>query len=569
MAIVGIDLGTTNSAVAVYRNGEAEIIPNNQNGRTTPSVFQVKPNGEEIVGSQAKMSAASFPNNTVLEVKRLMGSDEKVHIGNNSYRPEEISSKIVRYLKQCAENFLNENVVEAVITVPAYFSDAQRKATKDAGELAGLKIERIINEPTAAALAFSHDNLEKNRLLLVYDLGGGTFDVSIVEIFEGVVEVKTSVGDNKLGGADFDNEIINLIKRNFQQQHGFTMESIASDEKMLYYMLKDLAEQAKINLSAQMETDINIPFVGLKNNMPVSFVMKLRRMDFEQAIKRYVDITIDKVNQSLREANLHVNDISEVLMVGGSTRIPYVQERVRELFPAQIRTDVNPDEVVARGAAVQAGLKAGTVTQEKQMVAIDVCPYTLGTNVGHDNRFDPLIKKNTPIPYRTTRKYYTLNDNQTSMGFPIYQGEEEYCKDNILVSDDFDVHGIPPAPAGKEYIDVVVGYDINGIIELEVLIPSTGQRLRHFVETQVGVMDRQEKANALLRMSEEEERAMLIEHVKQGIYRAEKLKNQVPERDKKRLEVLIERAQHALETGNERQLRAADQQLLDLILKLI
>lgn len=570
MAIIGIDLGTTNSAVAVYRDGKAEIIPNNQNERTTPSVFQVKPNGEEIVGSIAKKSAKSYPKSTVMEVKRLMGSEELVHIQQKSYRAEEISSKILRFLKQDAERFLNQNVIEAVITVPAYFTDAQRKATKDAGELAGLKVERIINEPTAAALAFCHDNLDSNRNLLVYDLGGGTFDVSIVEIFEGVIEVKSSVGNNTLGGKDFDEEIIRIIKGEFQRQNGYTMDSISNDLDMLYFSLKEIAEQAKISLSTQVETDISIPFVGLKDNFPVSFQHTLRRDQFESTINQYIDETMRKVDQSLHEANMTPNDIAEVLLVGGSTRIPAVQEAVKARFGSKIRTDVNPDEVVAQGAAVQAGLKSGSIDSTKQkMVAIDVCPYTLGTSVGFDDVFDPFIKKNTPIPYRIKKEYTTLVDNQTQMSFPIYQGENKYAKDNILVSDDFLITGIPPRPAGQEFIEVNIGYDINGLIELDVTVPSTGQTLRHFVQTQVGVMGEQEKNMALMRMNEEEEKALLIEHVKQAIYRAEKLRNTVSDKDKKRLDKLIERANHALETGNERQLRAADEQLLDLILSLI
>lgn len=569
MAIIGIDLGTTNSAVSVYLNGRAEIIPNLQNERTTPSVYQMTNNNEEIIGSVAKNNAGSYPNSTIIEVKRLMGTEQVVKVYNETYRPEEISSKIIRYLKQCAENYLNENVSEAVITVPAYFTNSQRKATQQAGELAGLKVERIINEPTAAALAFAHDHLDEDKLLLVYDLGGGTFDVSIVEIFEGVVEVKSSTGDNALGGADFDQAIIDWIEQQFYNTHGYQMKSIAHNHQVLDFDLKRFAEEAKITLSSSVETNINIPFIGLKDNMPVSFQLTIKRNDFENLIRNFVARTMEKVADCIKEANIISDDISEVLMVGGSTRVPYVQEMVRKLFGSKIRSDVNPDEVVAIGAAVQSALKTGQIDGEKQMVAIDVCPYTLGTNVGHDNRFDPLVEKNTPIPFQTTKSYFTLLDNQTAMDFPIYQGEEEYAADNILISDEFKVTGIPKAPAQQEKVDVVVGYDINGLITLEVTIVSTGEVQQHFVQTEVGVMDQSEKRNALLRMNEEEQKSLLIEHVKQGIYRAEKLQNSVPAQDQKRIEVLIERGQHAIETGNERQLSAADQQLRELILKLI
>ena len=573
MAIIGIDLGTTNSAVAVYRNGQAEIVPNDSHQRTTASVFQVKPNGEEVIGSVAKKSAASLPKSTILEIKRLMGSTDTVTVQGTEYRPEEISSKILRYLRQSAEKFLNENVEEAVITVPAYFTDAQRKATKDAGELAGFKVERIINEPTAAALAFCHDNLDENRYLLVYDLGGGTFDVSIVEVFEGIVEVKSSVGDNELGGADFDAVLMNQIQVAFRQHNGYDMESIATDRDMLYYTLKEAAENAKIALSSQVEADIMLPFIGLKDNFPVSFQMTLRRADFEREISDMIDTTMDKVHLALQEAGLQPSDISEVLMVGGSTRVPYVQEQVRHVFGQKIRTDVNPDEVVAQGAAVQAGLKSGAMSGQKQkMVAVDVCPYTLGTAVenpdGGPELFDPLILKNTPIPFQTTKRYWTVSRNQTQVLVTVHQGEEKYAYDNVLVSDDFLVQGIPKNGAGEESIDITFGYDINGIIELEVEIVSTGQSSRHIVQTG-GVMAAEEKIESLQRMEAEQEAALLIEHVKQAIHRAERLRESVSLKDQKRLDTLIERGKHALETGNERQLKAADQQLLDLIIDLI
>ena len=427
MGIIGIDLGTTNSAMAYYKDGKASIVVNDQDQRTTPSVYQVKPNGEEIIGLSAKKGAATFPNHTVLEVKRLMGTGEDVEIEGKTDRPEENSSKFLRYLKDSAEEKLNMNITEAVITVPAYFTDAQRKSTRDAGELAGLKVERIINEPTAAALAFCHENLDEDRHLLVYDLGGGTFDVSVVELFDGIVTVQSSVGDNALGGADFDKVLMTLIEEQFEEENGYSMQSIAQDEKLLYYTIKEAAEAAKIELSTQVEASISIPFIGLKDNFPVSFHGTITRNMFESKMQPFVKRTLEKVNQALTEAELTADEIDEVLMVGGSTRVPIIREVVEQIFGDKIRTDVNPDEFVAQGAAVHAALKSGEIDASEGLMAIDVCPYTLGLSVSRTNAsgklehgfFDPLIKKNTPIPTRKSEIYSTTSDNQETVHIEV------------------------------------------------------------------------------------------------------------------------------------------------------
>ena len=571
--IIGIDLGTTNSAVAVYENGRAVIIPNQLGERTTPSVFQVKPNGEEIVGQAARNSAPSLPHHTVMEVKRLIGTEETIQVNGVTYRPEEISSKILRELRQSAESYLNTNVQEAVITVPAYFTDAQRKATRDAGLLAGLQVERIINEPTAAALAFSYENLDEDRHLIVYDFGGGTFDVSVIEVFDGIVQVLSSAGDNALGGADLDAVIIDYIESTFMEMNGYSMYSIATDEKMLRYSVKQTAEDVKQQLSTQMEAQISLPFVGLKDHLPVSFQATLSRAQFEQMIQPLIDRTITLVQQAVDEAKITFRDVSEVLMVGGSTRVPLVREQVYALVgESKVRTDVNPDEVVAQGAAIQAGLKSGSIDASTEFMAIDVCPYTLGieTNDTENNDydiFDPLIKKNTPIPARKTSRYVTMHHHQVEMVLPIYQGENHYTKDNILVSDKLRVKNIPPRPAGEETVDVIFEYDINGMIRVTAILTSTGEVFEEVIESQHGVMGEEEKSFAIQRMEKEEENALLLEHVKQGIYRAEKMKVTLPEQDARRLETLIERATYALETGNERQLRAADRQLVDFLLE--
>lgn len=577
MTILGIDLGTTNSAMAVYTNNKAEIVANQEDQRTTPSVYQVKPNGEEIIGTAAKKGAATFPNHTILEVKRLMGTGEVVTIEDRTYRPEEISSKFLRYLKDSAEMKLNTNITEAVITVPAYFTDAQRKATKDAGELAGLKVERIINEPTAAALAFCHDNLEENKQLLVYDLGGGTFDISVVELFDGILTVQSSLGDNNLGGADFDKEIIEMIHEAFTEENGYEMDSIASDETMLYYTLKEVAENAKITLSTQVETTITIPFVGLKDNLPVSFHTTISRNAFSNRIKSYVDRTVEKVNQAVEEAKLEVEQIDEVLMVGGSTRVPAVNEAMEAIFGKKIRTDVNPDEVVAQGAAVQAALKSGEIDSAKGLMAIDICPYTLGIEITKqiedgslvDGYFDPIIEKNSPIPIKNSKIYYTVVDNQTDVHLQVYQGEEEFVKDNHLVSDQIYIRNIPLAPAAHERIEVTFHYDVNGLIHLEAVVLSTGEKIQEVIESQAGVMDSDEKSKAVARMEEEEETSDTYSRAKKAIHRAERMRDSCSPEDQAKLDEQINFLQEALEAEDVRAIERNEQKLLDLLLEVM
>ena len=577
MGIIGIDLGTTNSAMAYYKDGQASIVVNDQDQRTTPSVYQVKPNGEEIIGLSAKKGAATFPNHTVLEVKRLMGTGEDVEIEGKTYRPEEISSKFLRYLKDSAEEKLNMNITEAVITVPAYFTDAQRKSTRDAGELAGLKVERIINEPTAAALAFCHDNLEEDRHLLVYDLGGGTFDVSVVELFDGIVTVQSSVGDNALGGADFDKVLMTLIEEQFEEENGYPMASIAQDEKLLYYTIKEAAEAAKIELSTQVEASISIPFIGLKDNFPVSFHGTITRNMFESKMQPFVKRTLEKVNQALTEAELTADEIDEVLMVGGSTRVPIIREVVEQIFGDKIRTDVNPDEVVAQGAAVQAALKSGEIDASEGLMAIDVGPYTLGLSVSRTNAsgklehgfFDPLIKKNTPIPTRKSEIYSTTSDNQETVHIEVYQGESDRVEENVLVSDDIYIHGIPHAPAGHERIEVTFSYDINGLIQVEAVVLSTGERIKEVIQSQEGVMSEEEKSEAIVRMEEEEGTSEAYERAKKAIHRAEKLKTACSEEDKVRLDEQIQLLQEAIDAEDVRAIERNEQKLLDLLLEVI
>lgn len=576
MAIIGIDLGTTNSAMAVYKDGKAVIVVNGSDQRTTSSVYQLKPNGEEVVGVSAKKGAASLPHHTVLEIKRKMGLDEVIKVGDREYRPEEISSKILRYLKKSAEEKLGEEVTEAVITVPAYFTDAQRKSTKMAGELAGLRVERIINEPTAAALAFCHDHLDQDQYVLVYDLGGGTFDVSLVELFDGVVEVKASTGDNFLGGSDFDEMIIHIMKSKFQKENGIQMEDIAPDSSALYNLLKETAEFAKIELSTQVETDISMPFIGLINNLPVSFNYLLTRREFENAIREKVESTIEKTKSTLTDAGIPIDKVSEILMVGGSTRIPLVRESVEAAFGKKVRVDINPDEVVATGAAVQAALKSGAINAAIGLIAIDVCPYTLGLAVSNfvngqpvPGYFDPIINRNSAIPTTEVKVYNTVEDYQTKMNIKVYQGESKFVAENQLVSDELHIDGIPSNEAGKEEVEISFSYDINGAIHLGAKILSTGKEVSQVIQYQHGVMSESEKQGALIRMEEEALDTDLYESMKKAIYNAEKMMEDCSPKDKERIQSILSEIDVVVTAKDHKALKKLDEQLMDLLIELV
>lgn len=576
MTIIGIDLGTTNSAMAHYKNGKAEIILNGNDQRTTPSVFQITKKLEELVGQQAKNTAQSNSKTTVFEVKRKMGLPERISVGDKSYLPEEISSKILSELIRSAEEKIGMPVTEAVITVPAFFSDAQRKSTKIAGELAGIKVERIINEPTAAALAFCHDNLDKNQMILVYDFGGGTFDVSVVEIFEGVVEVKASSGDNFLGGADFDEAILEEIKEKFKDEYNYSLETIERDPQELYFILKEVAEKTKISLSTQMEVDVNIPFLGIKNQQPVGFQTSITRNRFENMVGAEVEKTIEKIKEVLVEAKLNTSQIDEVLMVGGTTRIPLVREEVSEFFSGKVRTDVNPDEVVALGAAIQGAIKTGEINSATGLMAIDVCPYTLGTEVARTisgqmltGFFDPLILKNSAIPVTKKQTYYAAQDYQTQVEFPVYQGEGDLVSENELVSEGIMVDGIPPALMGMEGIEVEFTYDINGLIYIEATILSTGKKVKDVIKYQPGVMGGNEKEQSLKLMELERKETEAIISAKNLIQRAEKIKDKANELNKSSIEIIIEDLKVAIEAKNLHAMAKLENELTDILIELV
>lgn len=476
--IIGIDLGTTNSCVAVLEGGEPKVITNAEGARTTPSVVAFK-NGERQVGEVAKRQSITNPN-TIMSVKRHMGTDYKVEVEGKNYTPQEISAIILQHLKSYAEGYLGEEVTKAVITVPAYFNDAERQATKDAGKIAGLEVERIINEPTAAALAYGLDKTEEDQTILVYDLGGGTFDVSILELGDGVFEVRSTAGDNRLGGDDFDQVIIDHLVAEFKKENGIDL----SKDKMALQRLKDAAEKAKKDLSGVSSTQISLPFITAGEAGPLHLELTLTRAKFEELSADLVERTMTPVRQALKDAGLSASEIDKVILVGGSTRIPAVQEAIKKETGKEPHKGVNPDEVVALGAAIQGGVITGDV---KDVVLLDVTPLSLGIET-MGGVFTKLIERNTTIPTSKSQVFSTAADNQTAVDIHVLQGERPMAADNKTLGR-FQLTDIPPAPRGVPQIEVSFDIDKNGIVNVRAKDMGTGKEQNITIKSSSGLSD--------------------------------------------------------------------------------
>ncbi|MBU3216469.1 molecular chaperone DnaK [Clostridium estertheticum] len=539
--IIGIDLGTTNSCVAVMEGGEPVVISNSEGARTTPSVVSFQANGERLVGQVAKRQAITNPDKTIMSIKRQMGTDHKVDIDGKTHTPQEISAYILQKIKADAEAYLGEAVTEAVITVPAYFNDSQRQATKDAGKIAGLEVKRIINEPTAAALAYGLDKMDVNQKILVYDLGGGTFDVSILELGDGLFEVKSTNGNTKLGGDDFDEKVMNHIADTFKADNGIDLRN----DKMALQRLKEAAEKAKIELSSSTQTNINLPFITADATGPKHIDMNLTRAKFNELTHDLVQSTIEPMKKAIADAGLSLNEIDKIVLVGGSTRTPAVQDAVKEFTGKDPSKGVNPDECVALGAAIQAGVLSGEV---KDVLLLDVTPLTLGIET-LGGIATPLIERNTTIPAKKSQTFSTAADGQTSVEINIVQGERQMAAGNKSLGR-VTLSGIAAAPRGIPQIEVTFDIDANGIVNVSAKDKGTGKEAKITITASTNLSDDEiDKAvkEAEKFAGEDKTRKEEIEiknNAEQLVYQTEKsltdLGEKVSEEDKKDIEAKLE-----------------------------
>ncbi|MBT2685584.1 molecular chaperone DnaK [Bacillus sp. ISL-37] len=565
--IIGIDLGTTNSCVAVLEGGEPKVIPNPEGNRTTPSVIAFK-NGERQVGEVAKRQAITNPN-TIISIKRHMGTDHKVEAEGKEYSPQELSAVILQYLKSYAEDYLGEPVTKAVITVPAYFNDAERQATKDAGRIAGLEVERIINEPTAAALAYGLDKMDEDQTILVYDLGGGTFDVSILELGDGVFEVKSTAGDNRLGGDDFDQVIIDYLVEQFKKENGIDL----SKDKMALQRLKDAAEKAKKDLSGVTSTQISLPFITAGEAGPLHLEVNLTRAKFEELSAGLVERTMGPTRQALKDAGLSPSELDKVILVGGSTRIPAVQEAIKKETGKDPHKGVNPDEVVAMGAAIQGGVISGDV---KDVVLLDVTPLSLGIET-MGGVFTKLIDRNTTIPTSKSQVFSTAADNQTAVDIHVLQGERSMASANKTLGR-FQLTDIPPAPRGVPQVEVTFDIDKNGIVNVRAKDLGTNKEQQITIKSSTGLSD--DEIDRMVREAEEnaeadkklKEEVELRNEADQLVFTAEKtlkdLEGKVDEEEVKKANEAKDELKAAIEKGEIEEIRTKKDALQEIVTNL-